>query len=135
MEKEDEVGGLCRSAEIAPGFRWDRYYHVILSTDEALLNFLDDVGLSPEVRFTTTKTGFFSDNRLHSMSNIKEFLTFKPLSLPDKIRLGAGIFIASRLIDGRHLEKTLAKTWLVQIFGRRTHEKMWAPLLRSKWRR
>ena len=51
LEKDKEVGGLSRSAEIAPGLRWDRFYHVILSTDTDLLNFLDEIGLSLSIQF------------------------------------------------------------------------------------
>jgi protoporphyrinogen oxidase len=132
FEKENVIGGLSRSQQLLPDLRWDRFYHVILSTDSDLLNFLDDLGLSPEVQFSETKTGFFSDGRLYSMSNTLEFLRFKPISLIDKVRLGAGIFYVSRLDNWKRLEKIYVKTWLCQIFGRRNYEKLWDPLLRSK---
>ena len=132
LEKEKEVGGLSRAEEFIPGFVWDRFYHVILSTDEDLLGFLEEIGLSVDVEFTETKTGFFTDGRLHSMSTTREFLNFEPLSLWDKMRLGLGILYASKLKNPSRLEQTYAKTWLVQVFGRRNYEKMWEPLLRSK---
>jgi protoporphyrinogen oxidase len=132
FEKEKEVGGLSRPAELLPGLLWDRYYHVILSTDVELLNFLNEIGLSLDIRFKATKTGFVTDGRLHPMSNIMEFLCFKPLSLLDKLRLGTGIFFASRIRTGGRLENIYAKTWLIHIFGRRNYEKLWDPLLRSK---
>ena len=39
FEKEKEVGGLSRSAEMLPDLLWDRFYHVILSTDVELRRF------------------------------------------------------------------------------------------------
>ncbi len=132
FEKEKEVGGLSRPAELLPGLLWDRFYHVILSTDIELLDFLKEIGLSFDIEFKTTKTGFFTDGRLHSMSNIMEFLCFKPLSIFDKLRLGTGIFLASRIHTGSRLENIYAKTWLIHVFGRRNYEKLWDPLLRSK---
>jgi protoporphyrinogen oxidase len=66
------------------------------------------------------------------MSNTLEFLRFKPLSLLDKVRLGAGILYASKMQDWKRLEKIYVKTWLIRVFGRRNYEKMWEPLLRSK---
>jgi protoporphyrinogen oxidase len=132
LEKEKEIGGLSRSEEIVLGLRWDRFYHVILPTDEDLLTFIDEIGLAPDVRFTEAKTGFYTDENLHSMSSIKDFLSFKPLSLWDKLRLGTGILYASRINSGERLEKTYAKVWLIRVFGRRNYEKMWEPLLRSK---
>jgi protoporphyrinogen oxidase len=132
FEKEKEIGGLSSSTEILPGVHWDRFYHVILSTDKELLRFIDEIGLSPDVQFRETKTGFYTDGQLHSMSTTMEFLKFKPLGLLDKLRLGAGIFYTSRLRDWKRLEKINVKTWLTRVFGRRNYEKMWEPLLRSK---
>ena len=132
FEKEKEVGGLSRPAEMLPDLLWDRFYHVILSTDVELLDFLDEIGLSLDIQFTATKTGFYTDGQLHSMSNIMEFLCFKPLSILDKLRLGTGILFASRMCTGSGLEDKYAKTWLIHVFGRRNYEKLWDPLLRSK---
>ena len=132
LEKNEQIGGLSRSQEIVPGIRWDRYYHVILSTDEDLLRFIDEIELSLDVRFVETKTGFFTDGQLHSMSSSMEFLRFQPLSLWNKLRLGAGIIYASKISNPTRLEKVYARNWLIQVFGRRNFEKMWEPLLRSK---
>jgi protoporphyrinogen oxidase len=132
LEKEKEIGGLSRSTEILPGIHWDRFYHVILSTDAELLKFIDEIGLSTDIQFRETKTGFYTDGQLHSMSTTMEFLRFKPLGLLDKLRLGAGIFYTSRLNNWKRLEKIYVKTWLIRVFGRRNYEKMWEPLLRSK---
>ena len=133
FEKEQEIGGLSKAEELIPGLSWDRFYHVILSTDSELLGFIDEIGLSLDVRFTETKTGFFTNGRLHSMSTTLEFLRFKPLSLWEKLRLGAGIFYASKIRNSSRLEKLYAKNWLITVFGRRIYEKIWDPLLRSKF--
>jgi protoporphyrinogen oxidase len=132
LEKADEIGGLSRSEEIVPGLHWDRYYHVILSTDRDLLRFIDEIGLSLDVQFVETKTGFFTDGQLHSMSSSLEFLRFKPLSMWDKMRLGAGILYSAKLANPSKLEKIYARNWLIRVFGRRNYEKLWDPLLRSK---
>jgi len=132
LEREPELGGLCRSRQLLPDLRWDRFYHVILSSDTALLDFLAQLDLQPEVRFATTRTGFFAGGRLYSLSSTWEFLRFPPLSLLDKARLGLGILYAARLRDGSRLERQLARSWLRQVFGRRNTERLWEPLLRAK---
>ena len=132
LEKEKEIGGLSRSEEIIPGLFWDRFYHVILTTDTELLEFLDELGLSEDIRFRETKTGIYADGQLHSMSTIMEFFQFKPLSLIDKLRLGAGIFYASKIKNWKRLEKKTAKAWLIRVFGHINYERMWEPLLRAK---
>jgi protoporphyrinogen oxidase len=132
LEKEKDIGGLSRSTEILPGIQWDRFYHVILSTDTELLNFIDEIGLSLDVQFRETKTGFYTNGQLYSMSSTLEFLKFKPLSFLDKFRLGLGILYSTKINNWKRLEKVPVKTWLIRVFGRRNYEKMWDPLLRSK---
>ncbi len=111
---------------------WDRFYHVILLSDLNVRRLLDDLGLADRLRWNTTRTGFFTDGRLVSMSNSLEFLRFPPLGLVDKLRLGGTIFHASRLKDWRRLEGIAVTDWLRRLSGRHTFEKIWLPLLRAK---
>ena len=66
------------------------------------------------------------------MSTTLEFLRFKPLRLIDKLRLGGTIFFASRLKNWKRLEQIPVADWLGRLSGRRTLERIWLPLLRSK---
>jgi len=132
LEKDKQIGGLSRSEKIMPGLTCDRFYHVILTMDGDLLEFLDEIGLSQDVQFRETKTGFYTDGQLHSMSNTLEFLRFKPLSFWNKLRLGAGILYASKINNNASLQNIYAKTWLIRVFGQENFEKIWEPLLKSK---
>src|SRR4029077_932688 len=55
-----------------------------------------------------------------------------PLSLWQKARLGLGVLYASRIKEGRALEKVLASEWLTKVFGEGNYRKMWGPLLKCK---
>src|SRR5215813_10217144 len=83
------------------------------------------------MRWTETKVGFFAD-RLYSMSSTADFLRFPLLSMWEKFRLGLGVLYASRIKEGRELEKVPVADWLIRVFGRGNYEKMWAPLLKCK---
>ncbi|MGE3925082.1 MAG: NAD(P)/FAD-dependent oxidoreductase [Lautropia sp.] len=131
LEAEPALGGLAAQARIAD-FAWDRFYHVLLSSDRHTRALIDELGLTGRVRWGTTRTGFFIDGRLHSLSNAVEFLRFPPLSLLDKLRLGATIALGSRIRDPRRLEYMLATDWLRRWSGRRVLERVWSPLLQSK---
>lgn len=133
IEREAELGGLVRSAALLPGLVRERYYHAILTTDADLIGLLDELGLKEQLEFRETRTGFFTDGRLHSMSSTLEFLRFPALSLIDKARLGLGILYATRVNDRAALERANAATWLTGVFGRRIYRKIWEPLLRSKF--
>ena len=48
-----------------------RFYHVILMSDLNTRNILKEIGLEKELRWVETKTGFYSNGKLYSMSNIR----------------------------------------------------------------
>ncbi|MEI7444319.1 MAG: FAD-dependent oxidoreductase [Burkholderiales bacterium] len=131
LEAAPQGGGLAGAQRIG-GHDWDRFYHVVLLSDLRTRALLDELGLADRLRWGTTKTGFFTDGALHSMSDALEFLRFPPLGLLDKLRLGATIFGASRIRDGLALERTTAIDWLTRWSGERVVEKIWRPLLASK---
>lgn len=131
VESRPQLGGLATYFDFGP-FCWDKFYHCILTSDRPLLQLVDDLGLSGEMRWTETKVGFFTGGRLHSMSSTLDFLKFPPLSLWEKFRLGLGVLYASRIKDGRKLEQIPMAGWLIKVFGRGNYEKMWAPMLRCK---
>jgi protoporphyrinogen oxidase len=131
LEAAPYLGGLA-SAWSLGDVVWDRHYHVTLLSDSRLRALLGELGLEKDMRWVETKTGFYADGKLYSMSNSLEFLRFPPLGLVDKLRLGATIFYASRVTDWRALEAIPVAEWLGRLSGRRTLEKMWLPLLRSK---
>lgn len=131
LESEREFGGLVRTFDFGP-FHWDKFYHAILTSDADLLTLLEDLGLSSELRWTETKTGFYSQRGLHSMSNSLDFLRFPVLSIWEKLRLGLGILYSARLSRVDKLEEIPVVDWLVRIFGRGNYEKMWGPLLKCK---
>ena len=131
LEAASELGGLASAWNLG-GVVWDRHYHVTLLSDSVLRALLAELGLEQDMRWVQTRTGFYSDGRLHSMSNLVEFLRFPPLGLLDKLRLGATIAYASRISDWQRLEEIPVSDWLRRLSGRRTFERIWLPLLRSK---
>lgn len=131
LEAAPRLGGLADAWQLGP-ITWDRHYHVTLLSDTRQRAVLDELDLDDEIEWVVTKTGFYTDGRLHSLSNSWEFLSFPPLSMVDKFRLGATIFHASKIRDWRRLEQIPVADWLERWSGRRTFERIWLPLLRAK---
>ena len=131
FEAADQLGGLASAWQLG-GVTWDRHYHVTLMSDTHTRGLLDELELEGDMRWVQTKTGFYTDGRLHSMSSSLEFLKFAPLSLIDKSRLAATIFYASKIKDWKRLEQVPVSDWLRRLSGERTFEKIWLPLLRAK---
>jgi protoporphyrinogen oxidase len=131
LEGADQLGGLASTWQLGDVV-WDKHYHVTLLSDSSLRAVLDELGLADELRWVETRTGCYTDGRLYSVSNTAEFLRFPPLGIVDKLRLGWTVFHASRIDDWERLEQIPVEDWLVRHSGRRTFDKFWKPLLRSK---
>ncbi len=124
-------GGLTSAWKLGD-VTWDRFYHVTLLSDTRLIEVLDELGLEKEIQWVQTKTGFYSDGKLLSMSNTTEFLKFPPLNLFEKLRLGGTIFYASKIKNWRRMERVTVEKWLRRWSGRGVYEKVWLPLLQAK---
>jgi protoporphyrinogen oxidase len=132
FERAPELGGLAGAFDF-DGHRADRFYHVILPGDDRVLGLVDDAGLRHRMRFRPTKVGFYDDGRLFSMSSARELLTFPLLAPHDRLRLAA--FVARCQLVGGHerLDETALVPWLRRTCGRRMVERLWMPLLDSKF--
>lgn len=130
-ESAEKVGGLTSSWKM-DGIVWDRFYHVILMSDLNTRKILKEIGLENDLRWVETKTGFYSDGKLYSMSNLVEFFKFPPINLMDKFRLGLTIFAASKIKNWHKLENIPVADWLTKWSGKRVFEKIWLPLLKAK---
>lgn len=131
FEGSERCGGLASPWQLGP-VTWDRHYHVTLFSDTALRALLEELALADELNWVTTKTGFYVDGELYSLSSIGDFLRFPPLSMAEKARLASTILTASRITDWRPLERLTAVEWLTSHSGRNTVAKLWLPLLRAK---
>ncbi len=130
-EKRQHLGGLSDSYRWHD-VTWDRFYHVVLSSDSRLLALIDELGLGDTLFWKKTRSGFYGDGKLVSMSSMVDFFTFPFLSMWQKFRLGMGIVAATRMKDTAKLDRIYVKEWLTSVFGRRVYERVWDPLLRSK---
>lgn len=131
FESSPEIGGLTSAWRIGD-VNWDRFYHVTLLSDEYLRTILRELKLESEIEWVQTRTGFYSNGKLHSLSSSLEFLKFPVLNLYQKFRLGSTIFFGSKLKDWESLEDILVEDWLRRWSGNSTFEKIWLPLLKCK---
>jgi protoporphyrinogen oxidase len=131
FERADQPGGLTTWADFGT-FVWDRFYHVILPSDRSLLAFLRRIGLGDRLCWNATRTGYYLNGRLWSLSNGLEFLRFPLLGALSKARLAWTILYCSRITDWKRLENMTVEEFLVQASGRSTFEAFWKPLLLAK---
>jgi protoporphyrinogen oxidase len=131
FEEAERIGGLSSYYQWED-VTWDRFYHVILSTDRIVLQLIGELGLEDQLFWRNTQTGFYGNGRLVSMSSTLDFLRFPFMSFWQKLRMGLGIIYCSRIKNAGKLDRIYVREWLTRIFGRRVYENIWEPLLRSK---
>ncbi len=131
FESAPSLGGLASAWQLGDVV-WDRHYHVTLLSDSALRGLLTELGLDSAMRWSRTRTGFYSNGRLHSFSGALDFARFPLLNPLEKIRFGLTILHAARLRSPESIESLTVEEWLTRISGKRVFDKIWLPLLRAK---
>jgi len=131
FERDRQLGGLATYHDYGP-FVWDRFYHVILPSDVHLISLLTDLALDNRLQWSRTRTGFYVDGRVFSISTSLEFLKFPLVGLIGKLRLALTILYCARHDDWKSLERIPVDTWLIRMCGRSTYASLWRPLLLAK---
>jgi protoporphyrinogen oxidase len=132
FERAPDLGGLVGSFDF-DGTRVDRFYHVILPNDDRVVGLANELGLGDRFRFAPTKVGFYDSGRVFSMTSPKEFLTFPLLGMADRMRLARFVLACQHKTSYEELDQAPLLEWLVRSSGRRAVEKLWKPLLDSKF--
>ena len=132
FERSNDLGGLVGAFDF-DGHRVDRFYHVILPTDDRVRGLAEELGLGDRFRFRPTGVGFYDDGRLFSMNSLREFLTFPLLPLHDRFRLASFVLRCRLKSESSELDETPLEDWLRKSCGKRIVERLWRPLLDSKF--
>ena len=133
FEASPTLGGLAGPLVLEDGTEVDRFYHTILSSDHHLRTLCRELGIEDQMRFQTTRTGFYHKGKIFSMNNIVEFLRFPPLGWIDRFRLGITVVYAQLVSDWKSLEGISVEDWLMRLSGKNTYQNIWRPLLRAKF--
>jgi protoporphyrinogen oxidase len=131
VEAAPELGGLTSAWQVGD-VTWDRYYHVTLLSDFHLRSLLAELDLEDEIQWGVTRTNFYAGDTLYPLNNVIDYLRLPVLGPIDKARLALTILYGNRIENGVALESLPVADWLIRLSGRRTFERLWQPLLRSK---
>jgi protoporphyrinogen oxidase len=131
-EAEPTLGGLVRTFEVGGG-RLECFYHHLFSTDTAVIDLIDELGLSDSLVWRDSKVGFYHGGRIYDFVTPLDLLRFTPVSVLDRIRLGLGGLYLRRQKNWRRYESVTAKEWIIRHVGQRNYDVVWGPLLRGKF--
>jgi protoporphyrinogen oxidase len=132
LERGPSLGGLAGTFDFG-GHEVDRFYHVITPSDQRMIAMAEELGLGDQLRFTPVGAGFFADGRMHDFNGVGDLLRFSPLSPPARLRLG--LFVAQCQLRSSYekLETIPLEDWLRRICGNQVWERIWKPLLDSRF--
>jgi protoporphyrinogen oxidase len=131
-ERAPDLGGLVGSFDF-DGTPADRFYHVVLPTDDRVLGLAEELGLRDTFRFRPTRVGFYGDARVFSATSPVDFLKFPLLNPLERVRLAAFVARCQLIKTSDELDETPLLPWLRRLCGKGVVEKMWKPLLDSKF--
>jgi protoporphyrinogen oxidase len=132
LERAPTLGGLAGAMDFG-GHRVDRFYHVIVPSDERMLALADELGLSDQLRFNPVGVGFFVDGEMHDFNGIGDFLRFKPLSPLGRARLAWFVVQCQLRRNYEGLEDVPLERWMRRHCGNRVYERIWKMLLDSRF--
>jgi protoporphyrinogen oxidase len=131
-EASERVGGLAGTSPLG-GVEVDRYYHAVTLTDQRVIDLARELGLADSIRWRPLGVGFFHDGALASMTTPRELLRFPGLSPADRARLVAFVARCRFISDQAALDAEPIEPWTRRIGGHRLWERLWRPLLDSKF--
>ncbi|GAB3701366.1 NAD(P)/FAD-dependent oxidoreductase [Saccharopolyspora tripterygii] len=132
LEASAELGGLAASIEVG-GTPLERFYHHSFRSDEAMIELIDDLGLSDKLRFHKPTTGVYFKGELHDFGTPLEMLKFPEFSMLDRLRFGASAAALKVIRDGSRFNGVRALDWMRRWAGEKVTSTIWEPLLQGKF--
>lgn len=127
-------GGLVRSEPVGEG-RVEEFYHLLLPSDQDLVRLIGELGLSSDLLWHTPSSSIYIGGKLYPFTSPRDILSFPELSLSRRLALGLMVYRARWRKDWRSLDRISAREWVIRQAGRGVYDKVWAPLLHSKFDR
>ena len=132
FESTPSFGGLGSSFRHG-AYNLDRFYHVILPTDNYLLELCQSLGIRDRVYWKEASLGFFYQRRLYGLRGPLDLLRFGALPMADRFRLGLTALYTGYVASSAGLDDVTAVEWLTKLSGRRAGQRLWRPLLEAKF--
>jgi protoporphyrinogen oxidase len=132
LERAPTPGGLAGSMDFS-GHKVDRFYHVIVPSDERMIALTEELGLTDQLSFNPVGVGFFIDGEMHPFNGVGDFLRFSPLSVIGRARLAWFVVQCQLRRNYEALERMPLHAWLRRHCGKEVLERIWKPLLNSRF--
>ena len=131
FEGESFLGGLGTTFPFRDG-HLERFYPCLMPNDDALLAHVRELGLEGQLLWRETKMGFMYQQKTYPLNTPMDLLTFGPLSIIERLRMGLMGIRARTNGLAPELDGVTAEAWIRGMVGDRAFDILWKPLLSAK---
>lgn len=132
LESTLQLGGMVASFKL--GHEPIEYlYHHIFTSDHHVTDLARELGLDSRISWYNSREALYAGERLYPFSSPLDLLRFRQIPFFQRIRTGLTVLGAARVTDWKPLESLTAADWLRRKGGQRAYDKLWRPLLYSKF--
>lgn len=132
FEKENYAGGLAGTLQISD-VQLERYYHHIFTNDTEIQTLLEELKLSDQLKWAAPSNGIYTEGKLRPFTSPLDLIRFNVMPLAARIRTGLLVLKARSVKNWKDFENINARDWLIKNAGAASYEKLWGPLLKSKF--
>jgi protoporphyrinogen oxidase len=131
-ERWPDVAGQASAFDLGGGVYLDRYYHHLFESDREMIALHEEL-LPGSLEWHRSSVAIYAHRRIWPFVTPLDLLRFRPLPLPDRLRLGAAILRLLRRKDWEAMDDIPAMDWLRRACGERSLRVIWIPLLLGKF--
>lgn len=129
LEPSADLGGFVAQVD-HQGLLFDREPDALLNTDTAVCGLLAELRALGRVTWRPVRNAVMMSGRIHPLSSPAVALRMNGVTLPQRLRFGAGLLYVTRLQGYTlHLNRVRAVEWLPRVFGHNAFEQVWRPYL------
>jgi len=132
LEKAEELGGLAGSLKVN-GTPLERFYHHLFASDKAAIELIEELGLSPKLKFYPANNAIYYEGKIYPFSSPVDMLKFPPISFLSRIRFAASSAYLKATNNWKSLEQQLALEWMRKWAGKQATKVIWEPLIYGKF--
>jgi len=133
IERERLPGGLAAGFNPTGDVWLEKFYHHLFRSDRRAIAMIEELALGDRLEWHRPITASLTDGRFHRLDSPLSLLTFSPLPIQDRLRMGAVLAVLKAMPNPRLLEGDTAAAWLRRWMGQRGYEVVWEPLMRGKF--
>lgn len=131
-ERATRLGGQAGAFPVVDS-ALEYFYHHLFTSDHAITELIEELGISDSLIWPTSNVGFFSNGKIYPLSSATDLLRFTAIPLIDRIRIGVVTLYLQKTKSWKKFERVTAANWLRRAIGTRAFDRVWGAQLRAKF--